>query len=271
VASGISLELVDTHCHLNFKDFDQDRDQVVEMARENGITTIVTPAIDLDTCQTAIDCAAKYPAVYAAVGVHPNDAHSWTPGTLSSLRSLAGTQKVVAIGEIGLDHYREASPWDLQEEIFTQQLNLAAECCLPVIIHNRNAQEDMIRILKEWHKGLHAAGSRLSTMPGVLHAFSGNIEFAQEMVALGFVLGIAGPVTFHNSSALQEIVRLIPTERLLTETDAPYLSPQPYRGKRNEPANVRIVAEKIAELTGVPLEKIARITTSTAGKLYNWR
>lgn len=265
------LNLVDTHCHLNFDEFDQDRTQVIDRALKNGIKRILVPGIDLETSKTALKCSYDYPQVFAAVGVHPNSCLSWTQNSLLDIKHLAGEEKVVAIGEIGLDYYRDYAPKELQRSIFIQQLELAAELGLPVIIHNRDASEDIFTILQNWHKALVQEGSKLAGHPGELHSFSGTIEFAKEVIASNFKIGITGPVTFRNSATLQSVVRSVPLESLLIETDAPYLTPHPFRGKRNEPANVRIVAEKIAEIKEIPVDLIAMSTTEEADRLFNWR
>jgi TatD DNase family protein len=259
------------HCHLNFGEFDTDRDLVVNRASENGVIRILIPGIDIETSKTAIKYAHDFPQVYAAVGMHPNSGLKWTKNSLNEIRQLAGEKKVVAIGEIGLDYYRDHSPRDLQRSIFIQQLGLAAELGIPVIIHNRNASKDISDILQDWHRDLLKNKSKLAGHPGELHSFSGTLEFAEEMTALDFKIGITGPVTFRNSQSLHVVVRLIPLEQLLIETDAPYLSPHPFRGKRNEPANVRIVADKIAELKELSVEQVAKSTTEEADKLFNWR
>ncbi len=261
---------VDSHCHLNFDKFDHDRDQVVQKARENGIIRILNPGIDIETSKTALKYSIEFPEVYVAVGVHPNSGLSWTLSSLSELKQMAEEQKVVAIGEIGLDYYRDYTAKELQRSILQQQLELAADLGLPVIIHCREAFEDILGILQNWHRELIKNCSELADNPGVMHSFSGTLDMAKALVALNFKLGITGPVTFRKSQILQSVVSSIPLESLLIETDAPYLSPHPYRGKRNEPANVRIVAEKIAELKGCPVDKVANITTKEADKLFDW-
>ncbi len=265
------VNLVDAHCHLNFDEFDTDRSQVVERARENGVNRIIIPGIDVETSKTALKYANEFPQVFAAVGVHPNSGLGWTQDSLTEIRQLAADGKVVAIGEIGLDHYRDHTPVELQRIIFIQQLELAAELQLPVIIHNREAADEITDILKNWQNFLQSKGLKLAYQPGELHSFSGTSEFANTMVAHNFKLGITGPVTFTNSMELQSIVRHLPLDCFLVETDAPYLSPHPLRGKRNEPANVRIVAEKIAQIKSITVEEVARSTTEVAAKLFNWR
>ena len=268
--SDSSLRLVDSHCHLDFDTFDHDRGQVVVKARENGIIRILNPGIDIETSKTALKYSIEFPEVHVAIGVHPNSGLSWTLTTLSKLTQMAGEQKVVAIGEIGLDYYRNNTPREIQHSIFLQQLELAAELVLPVIIHNREASEDIFDIIQNWHYKLMKRGSKLADNPGVMHSYSGTLDMANELVALNFKIGIAGPVTFRNSKILQSVVSSMPLESLLIETDSPYLTPHPYRGNRNEPANVRIVAEKIAELKGYSFNKVANITTEEANNLFEW-
>jgi TatD DNase family protein len=210
------------------------------------------------------------PEVFAAVGVHPNDALDWQKDTITALRTLATQGKVVAIGEIGLDYYRNRAPRELQRQVFSEQLSLAAELGLPVIIHNRDATADLMQILIEWHESLVASSSHLAERPGVLHSYSEGESPARDAVALNFCVGFTGPVTFRNAPDLQRVAAALPVERLLVETDAPFLSPHPYRGKRNEPAMVRLVVEKIAELHHVPYESIASITTANASRLFQW-
>ncbi len=263
--------LVDTHCHLNLADFDPDRLQVINRARANRITRILVPGIDIETSRSATECARDYPEVFAAVGVHPNSALSWTTESFSELKKLAGVGKVVAIGEIGLDYYRNFAPREAQRTIFLEQLELAAELGLPVIIHNRDASDDICTILSDWADQLSASGSKLADHPGVLHSFSASVEMANTMVQQNFKIGITGPVTYKNARQLQSVVTSLPLECLLIETDAPYLPPQIYRGKRNEPANVRIVAEKIAELRDQPVEVVASVATVSADQLFDWR
>ncbi len=264
-------ELVDTHCHLNFDIFNYDREQVIIRARENGIGRILIPGIDIETCKSAIDCTQVYDEVYASVGIHPNMGYTWTTQSYEQLRELALQRKVVAIGEIGLDYYRDKTLKTQQQVIFKKQLELAADLGKPVIIHNREASDDILKIIQEWYKGLNYNYSRLVEHPGVMHSFSGNINFAREIISYNFKIGITGPITFTNSHLLQEIVRSHQADNLLIETDAPYLTPNPYRGKRNEPANVRIIAEKIAELKEDSFDKIAKVTTTEADRLFGWR
>jgi TatD DNase family protein len=268
---------VDTHCHLNFESFDTDRAGVLARARESGVIRILNPGIDLPTSQAAVALAQANPEVYSAIGVHPNSALSWTTGTLDELRQLARHAKVVAIGEIGLDYYRTWAPQDLQRNIFQQQLQLAAEVHLPVVIHSRNksaedrrAVVDVISMLAEWAAELRSQGLEVSQHPGVLHSYSDNADTAVRVFGLGFFIGVTGPVTFRSAVELQDVVAASSLDHLLIETDAPFLTPHPYRGKRNEPAYVRFVAERIAQIHNLPVEEVAEITTMNAVKLFHW-
>lgn len=271
MAARSTIDLVDTHCHLNLEEFEIDRGEVIERARENGINRILIPGIDIETSNKAISCSIEFEAAYAAVGVHPNNGMSWTGNSLSELKQLSDYKKVVAIGEIGLDYYCDYTPKELQRSIFAQQLELASENELPIIVHNRDASEDIIDLLTSWRVKLLADGSRLANHPGVLHSFSGSIEMAKEMAAHFFKIGITGSVTFKNAQNLRAVVAALPLESIFIETDAPYQTPHPFRGKRNEPSNVRIVAEKIAELKSISVEEVARTTTQETDMLFNWR
>ena len=261
---------VDTHCHLDFNSFDADRQQVVARAREADLGRILNPGIDLTSSQSAINLADSFPEVYAAVGVHPDEAFTWRAETVSRLKEMALHPKVVAIGETGLDYYRDRVAKDVQRQVFREQLDLAAEVGKPVIIHNREASEDVLEILMEWHAALIVSGSPLAGHPGVLHSYSGEVQSALQAMALNFYIGISGPVTFQNARDLQRVVAVLPLNNILIETDAPFLTPHPHRGKRNEPANVHLVAEKIADLHEETLPAVASITTANAAWLFQW-
>ena len=269
--SNSALRFVDTHCHLNLDDFDSDRLQVIERARSNGIFKIIIPGIDIATCKSALIISHDIPDIFIAVGVHPNSGQTWDDGTITKLRQMVSDPKVVAVGEIGLDYYRDYTPHELQQRVLIQQLELAAELCLPVIIHNRDATHAIVGILQNWVYALEKSGSSLAQHPGVMHSFSADVNTAKTMLELNFKIGITGPVTYKNARELHSVVAFAPLESLLVETDAPFLTPHPYRGQRNEPANVRIVAEKIAEIKQVPIDEVARITTETANQLFDWR
>lgn len=264
------LTFTDTHCHLDITTFDADRQMVLTRARQAGLIRILNPGLDLESSRAAVRLAQQVPEVYAAVGVHPNSALTWDDDTYRALQSLAQEPKVVAIGEIGLDYYRKRAPVDLQKRIFKCQLDLAAELGLPVVIHNRQATGDVLDILAGWQADLVKSGSDLARRPGVLHSFSGVLEDAHAAVAKHFRIGITGPVTFKNAPDLQEVVQHLALDHLLIETDAPFLAPHPYRGRRNEPAYVRYVASKIGELQGEAVEMVARRTTENAHQLFRW-
>lgn len=262
--------LVDSHCHLDMAQFDADRAAVLERAKTRGVSMIVNPGIDLLHCRQAIDLAERHPQVYAAVGIHPNSSADFSAQTLTQLRGMVDHPKVVAIGEIGLDYYWGTVSRQQQARAFRAQLELAAELGLPVIIHNREASSDLARILQEWADSAQTRNSPLAEKPfwGVLHAFSGDAELAQAAPNWNFALGLGGPVTFRNARALHQLVPHLDLDRLMLETDAPWLTPHPFRGKRNEPAYVALVAEKLAELLAVPVEEIADRTTAVALSIF---
>lgn len=255
---------------MNFDTFDSDRSIVLERAWENGLQRILNPGVDVETSRSTLQLAESHPLVYAAVGVHPEQASTWDEATLAELRGLARRSRVVAIGEIGLDYYRDYAPQALQKEAFQAQLELADGVGLPVIVHSRQAMEDLLSILQDWCRRLRASGNPLAQRPGVLHSFEGTLEAAQEAMWLNFYIGVSGPVTFKNAPDRQAIIAALPLERLLIETDAPFLSPHPLRGRRNEPANVRFIAEKIADLHHQSTDRVAQITTENAAKLFAW-
>ncbi|MCL4517297.1 MAG: TatD family hydrolase [Firmicutes bacterium] len=251
--------LVDSHAHLCDEAFDQDRDEVIDRAVGAGITAIMDVGYDLDSSGRAAVLAGRRQEVHAAVGISPHDAAKAPGDYLDQLAGLAKNQRVVAIGEIGLDFYYD-EPRDRQREVFQDQLELADKLGLPVIIHDRDAHGEILDLLRSRRRTEYPAG--------VLHCFSGSLEMARECIKMGFFLSVAGPVTFHNARRLAQTVAELPLERLLVETDCPYLTPVPYRGKRNEPANVALVAARIAEIKGLPVDKVARITTENAAALF---
>lgn len=254
--------LIDTHTHLDFPEFDGDREQVIERALAAGVKAMINVGADLDSSRAAVALAETHPQIYAAVGVHPHDAKTLTDEVLEELRQLAQHPKVVAIGEIGLDFYRDLSPRDQQRQAFQQQLGLAREVGKPVIIHDREAHAEVMSILRHWSEGNRCQPA------GVLHCFSGNLAMAREAIELGFYVSIAGPVTFENARRLRALVHQMPLEKLLIETDCPFLTPHPHRGKRNEPAYVRLVAEAIARIKEMPVEGVARTTSDNAQTLF---
>ena len=254
--------IVDTHAHLDFRAFDEDRERAIERARAAGVQWIINPGTNLESSRQAVRLAESYPEIYAAVGVHPHDAKTVTESILKELRELAHHPKVVAIGEIGLDYYRDLSPRDVQRSVFRQQLELADELGVPVILHDRDAHKDILAILKEWQVAGRGA------LPSLFHAFSGDEAMAHRVLEMGYYIAIGGPVTFRNARQLARIVPTIPSDRLVVETDCPFLTPHPHRGKRNEPAYVRLVVEKVAELRGESVDAIARQTTLNARALF---
>jgi TatD DNase family protein len=260
------MALVDTHCHLDFNAFDRDRLDVLQRAQQAGLKRIVNPGVDRDNCQAILRLCDTHLELFTGVGVHPSSALTWNPQTLGGLRTLTQHPKVVAIGEIGLDFYRDRAPKDLQLRVFREQLELAGELGLPVIVHSRQAESEALDILSEW------VTQRVngSSPPGVLHSFTGDESTAQRAIAMGFYIGITGSVTFRNAIQLQRMVVALPLTSLLVETDAPFLTPHPHRGERNEPAYVHLVAEKIAELKNQPMERVSDITTANAERLFQW-
>ncbi|GAB4509463.1 MAG: TatD family hydrolase [Anaerolineae bacterium] len=260
------MRLIDTHCHLNFDSYDADRTAVMARAAEAGVNQIIIPATDLNTSREALDLAHTHTGIYAAVGIHPNSTADFTPAMIDAIRTLAAEAKVVAIGEIGLDYYWDNSPPDTQKRAFQAQLDLAAELQLPVIIHNRDASEDVMAMLESWVRDIPEA---LRARPGVLHSFSAPPDIAERALAAGFYLGFTGPITFKKADELRHIAARVPLERLLVETDGPFLTPHPYRGQRNEPAYVFHVADRLAALHQMTTEKMGEITTANAQHLFN--
>lgn len=259
--------LTDSHTHLDFPQFDADREAVIERAREAGLVAIVNVGTSLSSSRAAVTLAERYDFIYAAVGIHPHDAKTVTPEVLAELRTLARHPKVVAVGEIGLDYYRDLSPRDVQRRVFADQLALAAELALPVVIHSREAHDDVLAALRGWSGLPPGGGTEGGT--GVLHSYSAGPERLEEVLGLGFSIGISGPVTFPKANRLRAVAAAVPLERLLVETDCPYLTPQPYRGRRNEPAYVRYVVEAVASARRMPAEAVARAATDNARRLFS--
>jgi TatD DNase family protein len=250
--------LIDTHCHLEMSRFEADLDEVIARAREAGVQAMVTIGSTLETSAQAIALAEKYEFIYCTVGIHPHDAKDLTPEALKQLQEWTSHEKVVAIGETGLDYHYDHSPRKTQQKVFKDHLALAVEKNLPAVVHSREATEDTLRILRE--SGIKK---------GVMHCFSGDIEMAEAAMGMGLYISIAGPVTFKKAGNLKKVATTVPDEYLLVETDAPYLAPVPMRGKRNEPAYVVHIAAEIARLRDVTLEDVARITTLNAKRLLS--
>ncbi|MDY5329580.1 MAG: TatD family hydrolase [Anaerovibrio sp.] len=253
-------QLIDTHAHINVEHFAEDRDAVVERAAQAGLSHIVNMGDSMESSQSSVALTKAYPMVYTGVGIHPEEAHPMTQADEDQLAGWGALPKVVAIGEIGLDYYweKDGDKRQLQRELFIRQLDLARQLHLPVCVHNREAHGDTMEILRKEGKGI----------VGVMHCFSGSLEIAQELVKMGWFIGVDGPLTFKNAAKLPEIVQKLPLERIVVETDCPYMAPVPMRGKRNEPAFVYHVAAKLAQLRGESLEKVARQTTANALELY---
>ena len=257
--------LIDTHAHLDFRQFDDDRNAVLDRAWQAGLTAVITIGIDLKTSRAAVALAEAHERVFATVGFHPHDAKTADDAALVELRDLARHSRVVAIGEMGLDFYRDRSPRDVQRRVFRRQLQIAAELGKPVVVHDREAHADTLEILRQW---IAESQTTFSEYRGVLHCFSGNLALAQAVIELGFFIGVDGPITYRNARKLPDIVKALPLDRLLVETDAPFLTPHPHRGQRNEPAYVRLVAEKIADTKNLPLEEVAQATMANAKALF---
>lgn len=250
--------IIDTHCHIYYKDFTSDWDQMLARADEAGVKGMIVVGADAESSQQAVAIAGRYPQIYCTVGIHPHDAAGVSEADIIALQQLAAaTDKCVAIGEIGLDFYRNNSPRSEQERVFGRFLQLAKGLDKPVVIHDRDAHQETLAMVK-------AAG----ITRGVMHCFSGDLDFARQCLDQGLYLSIPGTVTYPSNEQLREVVRSVPLERLLLETDCPYLSPVPHRGKRNEPSYTRITAEKVAELRGLSLDDVGRITTMNAGRLF---
>jgi TatD DNase family protein len=251
--------LFDTHVHLNAAQYNEDLQVVIDRALEAGVTHQVVVGFDRETITRALELVEQYDFLYAAVGWHPVDAIDMTDADLEWLEELAAHPKVVALGEMGLDYYWDKSPKDVQKEVFRKQIRLAKKVKLPIIIHNRDATQDIVDILKE--EGASEVG-------GIMHCFSGSVETAKECVKMNFYISLGGPVTFKNAKMPKEVAKEIPLDQLLVETDCPYLTPHPFRGKRNEPSYVKLVAEEIASLKEISFEEVATRTTENAKKLF---
>jgi len=258
--------LFDTHAHLNDKKFDDDLEEVVSRAFAGNMNKILVASYDMESTKKALDISRKYDSIYCSVGIHPHQATAYNESAEIELDKIISENKskVVAIGETGLDFHYDFSPRDIQIEVFKKHIELAANHNLPLIIHDRKAHDECLQIVTKYFKdGL------LPEKRGVFHCFSGDANLALKLVDLGFYISIAGPVTFKNSKHAKEVVKSIPIERLLVETDCPYLSPEPFRGKRNEPAYVKYVAIKISEILDIPVEEIEKITFQNACELFS--
>lgn len=262
--------LTDTHCHLNLNQFNSDLEVVLDRARQAGVTRLLVPGIDVKTSKKAIALAENHSDVYAAVGIHPNIGIEWNPADIAAIEKLAAHPKVAALGEIGLDnHWKETDP-ALQVQILLAQLDIARRVNKPVVLHSREALVSLWPILQRWSAELSAVHSTLEGRLGVLHSYEGDLDLAEKARTFGFFISLAGPVTYPNASEKHALAVHHPLENLLIETDSPYLSPQTHRGQRNEPANVVLVAAKIAEVRKMDVAKVAEMTSMNAAKLFNW-
>lgn len=251
--------LFDTHVHLNAWQFKEDREETIERAFAAGVNYMVVVGFDRETIPLAIEIAESYDKIYAAVGWHPVDAIDMTEEDLAWIEELSKHPKVVALGEMGLDYHWDKSPKDVQKEVFRKQIRLAKRLQMPIIIHNREATEDIIQILQE---------ENAETVGGIMHCYNDSVKYVQDCLDMNFYISLGGPVTFKNAKLPKEVAKEVPIDRLLIETDAPYLAPHPNRGKRNEPAYVKLVAEKIAELRGISFEEVCKQTTENAFKFF---
>ena len=251
--------LFDTHVHLNAEQYEDDLQEVINRALEKGVQNMVVVGFDEPTIKKAIQIAETYDFIYASVGWHPVDAVDMTDEHLAWIEELAQHPKVVALGEMGLDYHWDKSPKEVQKDVFRRQIRLARKVNLPIIIHNRDATEDVVTILKEEH---------VEEVGGIMHCFTGSIEVAKQCMDMNMYISFGGPVTFKNAKIPKEVATELPLDKLLIETDCPYLTPHPFRGKRNEPGYVSYVAEQIAELKGITYEELAAITTANAKKLF---
>ena len=252
-------KFIDSHAHLDDKRFDSDRDELIKSLYDNGIEVVLNPGADLKTSKNALLLAEKYSFIYAAVGCHPHDTKYMNDDTMNIFKEMAKSNKVIAIGEIGLDYYYDNSDRDTQRKWFREQIRLAKELDLPYIVHDRDAHEDILNIMKEEHYD----GAR-----GILHCYSGSVELSREFIKLGFYISLAGPVTFAKARVPKLVAKETPFDKLLIETDSPYLTPEPFRGKRNEPKYVRYVAEEIAKIRNVSIDEVAERTKENFKTLF---
>jgi len=257
--------LVDTHCHINFDSYDEDRADVLTRAANVGVETIINPAVDLATSRAILKLIEQHSGIYGAVGIHPNSTAGFVDSMIAEIETMARIPKVVAIGEIGLDYHWKESPKETQWKSFKVQLALAKQLELPVIIHNREASDDVMGILDEWVKDLPP---KIKERPGVMHSFSAPEAIAERALAAGFYLGFTGPITYKNADQLRHIAAKVPLDRMLVETDGPFLTPVPYRGKRNEPSYIPIIVERLASIKQVSAVVLGAATTENAFRLF---
>jgi TatD DNase family protein len=251
--------MIDSHCHIDFKDFNKNRDEIIQNACDAGIHTLINIGADLESSERSVQLADKHDMIYATVGIHPHDAKTLDQATFDRLKELTKHKKVVGIGEIGLDYYRDLSPRNIQKDAFRKQLKLAVELNLPVVIHTRESFDDTLEIIKDYSSDLPG---------GVFHCFPGTIDDALEVISLGFVISVGGVITF-NKAKMAEVAAEVTIDKIILETDAPYLTPVPYRGQQNQPAYVRYVYEKMAQLKEMPFNELVKIVDRNCQKLFH--
>ncbi|MFB3884071.1 MAG: TatD family hydrolase [Thermodesulfobacteriota bacterium] len=251
--------LIDSHAHLEMADFKKDLEAVIQRAQDSGVGYIFTVGTERRDWKRALEIAKTHPSVYAILGVHPHNAKEIDDKTYPALRELCQDQKVRAYGEIGLDFFRNHSPREIQLKRFREQIGWAKEFRLPIVIHDREAHQETLQILRD---------EKAEACGGIIHCFSGDDKMARACIDMGFLISIPGSITFKNAERLREIVKKLPLDALLVETDAPFITPEPFRGKRNEPGYVRYTAQKVAEVKGIPFEKVAEMTTENALRVY---
>lgn len=252
--------LIDSHAHLDDRRFDKDREKIISNLKNNGVEIVINPGSNFLSSVKAVDLSSKFDNIYAAVGIHPHRAKDMDGDTINLLSELTKKGKVVAIGEIGLDYYYDNSPRDIQKQRFREQIKLAKKLNLPIIVHDRDAHMDTYNIIYEEQNG---------SLRGVMHSYSSSVEMAKKYINMGFYISFSGPITFKNAKQPKQVAKEIPLEYIMIETDCPYLTPEPHRGKRNEPVNVRYVAGTIAELKGISFEEVAQKTSKNVKNLFN--
>jgi len=253
----MNYRLIDTHAHLDFDNYKENIDEIIQKAQSAGVEKIIVPGVTLEDSQRIIDLIEKYDNLYGAISVHPSEVKNWHEDFYLELKNFAQHEKIVAVGETGLDYYWDKSYVETQKHVFRRHLEMAEELDVPVIVHNRDAHADTLEILKEY-----------PNVKGVMHCFSGSADFALECIKLGYYIALGGPVTFKNAKKAKEVAQQIPLEYLLLETDSPYLTPHPYRGEENDPSKIVLAAQTIAELRDLSMEKIANITSDNAERLF---
>jgi len=253
------MNLIDTHCHLDFPDFDRDRKDVIKNARDAGVVRIINISSSLDGCKKTLELTKKFDFIYGSIGIHPHDAKTVDDNLLVSIKDMAKEKKIVAIGEVGLDYYRNLSPKDDQKNTFLRFIALSKELDLPLVIHTRESTKDVLGILKDNFN---------QDARGVVHCFSADLEALKSLLDMGFHVSFTCNLTFKNASKLKDLAKYVPLEKLLLETDAPFLAPQNFRGKRNEPAYLVHLVEILSQIKGVGKEEIAEVTTRNANRLF---